>query len=112
MREKLISELSVLKIKIQDAENAVFVASSHLRKIERSLVDVEDLIIMGKLDGVSIDGIDDEIRAVQMRDATTIYRMDVNTAEGFLEANKLELANLKTELRINLALVELVKGVV
>lgn len=111
MRELLKNDLSSLKLSILEAEKAVYIAYSHLRNTERVLVETEDKVVMGKLDGVSIDGKNAEIRAAQVREATAKQRSEVFTAEGFLEAKKLELSNLKTELRITLALVGLTKGV-
>ena len=112
MREKLITELSALKTKIQDAENAVFVAYVNLQGEKRLLQDMEDNVLLDMVEGVKIDGKNAEIRTAQMREVTNDQHNDARDAEYKFEAKKVILSTLRTELTINLALVELVKGVV
>lgn len=111
MREILMSELSVLKLSISDAEEAVFIAYNDLRVAKQRLQAREDDILLDRAEGVKIDGKNAEIRAAQIREATFSQREGVLAQEQDLEASKLALAGYQTELRINLALVELVKGV-
>lgn len=111
MRELLIADLTVLKISIQVAEAEVFTAFKDVQDVKRLLQIREDEILMDRAEGVKIDGKNAEIRAAQIREATAYERLSVQEEEKVFEERKLELANLKTELRINLALVELVKGV-
>lgn len=111
MRELLISDLSLLKISIQVAETEVFTAYKDVQDVKCKLQLKEDAILMDRVEGIKIDGKNAEIRAAQVREATAYERLAVQDEEKVFEERKLELANLKTELRINLALVELVKEV-
>jgi len=111
MRELLISDLTALKISIQVAESEVFTAFKDVQDVKQKLQIKEDAILMDKAEGIKIDGKNAEIRAAQVREATAYERLAVQDEEKVFEERKLELANLKNELRINLALVELVKGV-
>lgn len=111
MREILIADLSALKVSIQVAEAKVFAAYKDVQDVKHKLQIKEDAILMDKAEGIKIDGKNAEIRAAQVREATSYERLAVQDEEKVFEARKLELANLKTELRINLALVELVKEV-
>lgn len=107
MREQLIAELTALKQSIVDANIEVFTAAHELMVAKDALRVKEDSLT---LSGV-IDGKNAEIRAVQLRQQTVIERQDVAEAEDYLESAKMGLNNRRTELQINLALVELVKGV-
>jgi|GEM_PF-5004515 hypothetical protein len=111
MREELIKRLEALKGEVIDAEQAVFIAYNDVQVVKRRLQAREDEIILGKAEGVEINGENAEIRAAQVREAIAQYLLAVQDEERVLEAKKLALDGLKTELRINLALVELVKGV-
>ena len=111
MREVLIADLSALKISIQVAETKLFVAYKDVQDVKRQPQIKEDAILMDRDEGIKIDGKNAEIRAAQIREATAYERLAVLDEEKVFEERKLELANLKNELRINLALVELVKGV-
>jgi len=108
MRENLIADLKDLKISIPTANEQVYMAARELLTAKDELKIEENKLIAG---GV-IDGKNAEIRAAQMHGCTVVERQNVAEAEDFLESMKMTLANLQTELRINLALVELVKGVV
>jgi hypothetical protein len=68
-------------------------------------------LINKKVEGIKIDGKNAEIRAAQLREASTTQRVGVQEQEYNLEAKKVKLSNLRTELQISLALVELIKGV-
>lgn len=108
MREQLISDLTTLKLAISTANRDVYLAA-------RELVTVKDDLRLRENELIStgyIDGKNAEIRAAQMYQQTVIERQNVAEAEDYLESAKVTLSSLNTELRINLALVELIKGVV
>ena len=107
MHKNLIADLKALKISIPAANEQVYMAARDLVAAKDELRIQEGRLIA---DGV-IDGKNAEIRAAQMYGCTVVERQNVAEAEDFLEHSKLTLSNLQTELRINLALVELVKGV-
>ena len=107
MREKLISDLTSLKQSIAKANSEVYMAARELMTVKDELRIEENSLIRGGI----IDGKNAEIRAAQMYEHTIMERQNVAEAEDYLEASKVTLSNLQTELRINLALVELVKGV-
>jgi hypothetical protein len=111
MREQLIAELTALKAEIVDANATVFVTIQGLQSAKKALQDCEDRLIMGRVPGLAIDGKNAEIRAAQLREYTTTERQEVAFAEDSLETAKTTLRNRQYELQINLALVELVKGV-
>lgn len=108
MREKLIAELTALKQSIVVANRGVYSAARELNGAKDELRVEENRLTLGGY----IDGKNAEIRAAQMYQQTIIERQNVSEAEDFMESSKMELNNLQTELRINLALVELVKGAV
>lgn len=107
MREQLIADLTALKQSIVAANTEVYTAGRELITAKDELRATENLLISG---GV-IDGKNAEIRAAQMYANTAVERQNVAEAEDFLESTKMALSNLQTELRITLALAELVKGV-
>lgn len=107
MKQQLIDELTALKQSITKANTEVYMAARELTTAKDELRVEENLLIQGG----TIDGKNAEIRAAQMYQHTVIKRQNVAEAEDFLEASKTTFNNLHTELRINLALVELVKGV-
>lgn len=107
MREKLMAELTALKQSIVAANSEVYQASRELVFAKDELRVMENSLVSS---GV-IDGKNAEIRSAQMYASTVVERQNVAEAENSLEEAKLSLNNLQTELRINLALVELVKGV-
>lgn len=107
MREQLIAELTALKQSIVIANEEVYTSSRQLMVVKDDLRVKEDSLILG---GV-IDGKNAEIRAAQMSQHTIIERQEVADIEDYLENAKKNLNNLRVELQISLALVELVKGV-
>lgn len=107
MREQLIADLMALKQSIVAANSEVYMAARELTSAKDELRIQENSLIRGGI----IDGKNAEIRAAQMYEHTVIERQNVAEAEDYLEDQKVTLGNLQTELRINLALVELVKGV-
>jgi len=107
MRDQLIAELTALKQSIVAANDEVFSASHELMVKKDALRAREDYLT---LNGI-IDGKNAEIRAAQLRQETIIERQDVAEAEDYLESAKATLSNRMAELRINLGLVELLKGV-
>ena len=106
MRENLIADLKDLKISIPAANEQVYIAARELMVAKDELRIQEGKLIADKI----IDGKNAEIRAAQMYGCTVVERQNVAEAEDFMEHSKLTLSNLQAELRINLALVELVKG--
>ena len=108
MRENLIADLKDLKISIPTANEQVYMAAHELMAAKDELRIQEGKLIADKI----IDGKNAEIRAAQMYGCTVVERQNVAEAEDFLESAKVTLSNLQTELRINISLVELVKGVV
>ncbi|MDQ7094174.1 hypothetical protein REC12_11295 [Desulfosporosinus sp. PR] len=107
MHEQLIADLMALKQSIVRANNDVYTAAHELIVAKDALRAKEDSVTVEGL----IDGKNAEIRASQLRQYTVIERQEVAEAEDYLENAKTTLSNLRTELQINLALVELVKGV-
>ncbi|EHQ88242.1 hypothetical protein [Desulfosporosinus youngiae] len=107
MREQLIVELTALKQSIVAANSEVYLAARELVNAKDELRLTENSLIV---DGL-IDGKNAEIRSAQMYANTVVDRQNVADAEDSLESAKMTLNNLQTELRITLALVELVKGV-
>ena len=107
MRDQLIADLLILKQSIVAANNQVYLAARDLMAAKDELRLEENRLISGGY----IDGKNAEIRAAQTHQQTVIERQNVAEAEDCLDASKTALSNLNTELRINLALVELVKGV-
>ncbi|MFZ3132703.1 MAG: hypothetical protein WA125_16780 [Desulfosporosinus sp.] len=107
MREKLIERLEYLRGAIVEVNTEVFNASKDLLVAKSVLQDKEDSPLTGGL----IDGKNAEIRAAQIRELTSDERANVYVAESTLDGSRTTLSNLNTDLRINLALVELVKGV-
>ena len=110
-RNELIERLEALRGEVIDAEQAVFVAYNDVQDVKRELQAREDELLLDRAEGIKIDGKNAEIRAAQIRMATDYERIAVREEEYVLEAKKLALDGLRMELRINLALVELVKGV-
>jgi len=110
-RSELIERLESLRSEVIDAEQAVFVAYNDVQDVKRDLQAREDDILLDRAEGIKIDGKNAEIRAAQIRTATNYERTAVREEEYTLEAKKLALDGLRMELKINLALVELVKGV-
>jgi len=107
MHKNLIDDLKDLKISIPAANEQVYMSARDLVAAKDELrIEEGRLIASGVIDGKNA-----EIRAAQMYGCTVVERQNVAEAEDFLEHSKLTLSNLQTELRINLALVELVKGV-
>lgn len=107
MRNKIIDSLETLRSAVIDANAIAYVASTNLLVAKKLLQDQEDSLLMANL----IDGKNAEIRAAQMRDLSANERETVLLAEREFEGAKVTLANRQTELRIDIALVELIKGV-
>jgi hypothetical protein len=106
MREQLIADLKSLKVSIPTANTEVYRGAREVITAKDELAIEEGALIKNG----SIDGKNAEIRAAQMREFTVMERQNVTEAEDYFEAQKVGLRNLQTELQINLALVELVKG--